>query len=170
VKPVNEYRITVAMSERRNVITDFVLTMMRDLYPKGAYAADPQDLHLFEQVYVFPKNACFLIAEDVNGDLVGTAAFRPYDGRFPEMAPFLGDGLICEIVKVYIRPEWRRTGLGSRLYAQAEKMAKEAGFMESYLHTSTYLPGGYPFWKSRGYQERYWESERIVHMSKYLEE
>jgi GNAT superfamily N-acetyltransferase len=57
-------------------------------------------------------------------------------------------------------------GIGSRLYAEAEQYAKAAGYCVSYLHTSLYLPGGYTFWQSRGYRERFWETEQLVHMTK----
>ncbi|MFB9275487.1 GNAT family N-acetyltransferase [Cohnella cellulosilytica] len=170
MKSVKEYRIAAAGAERGRDIADFVLSQMRDLYPKGAYEEDPQDLRLFEQVYVRPANAVFLIAEDADGALLGTTAVRPYDGRFPELTPLLGAGPVCEIVKVYIHPNWRRKGIGSRLYAEAERTAREAGYAESYLHTSLHLPGGYSFWQSRGYLERYWEADRIAHMSKKLDE
>jgi len=170
VKSSAEYRIAVAGPEKRSDITKFVLALMRDLYPKGAYEENPRDLLFFEEVYARPENAVFLIAVDADGALLGTAAVRPYDRRFPEVEPTIGAGPVCEIVKFYIRPDRRRSGLGSRLYAEAERFAREAGYTESYLHTSLHLPGGYPFWLSRGYQERYWESDRIAHMSKKLDE
>ncbi|WP_159883286.1 GNAT family N-acetyltransferase [Paenibacillus puerhi] len=161
-----DYRIIRADLERSAEIKGFVLAMMSALYPIGSYDANPQDLTFFEEVYIRPANACFFLAEDGKGRMLGTAAVRPYDRRFPEVEPFIGNGPVCEIVKFYIHPASRRQGVGGRLYAEAERFAREAGFTESYLHTSLYLPGGYPFWQSRGYGERYWESEQLVHMSK----
>lgn len=161
-----DYRIVSAAQDRRDDIRRFVLSVMSALYPKGAYYENPHDLEYFEQVYVRPANASFFIAENAEGGLIGTAAVRPYDRRFPEVEPLLGAGPVCEIVKFYIHPDCRRQGIGRRLYEAAEQFAKETGYIESYLHTSLYLPGGYPFWKSCGYRERYWESEQVAHMSK----
>lgn len=161
-----DYRIVPADKDRGAEIKDFVLTQMSGLYPQGTYYENPHDLAFFEDVYIKPANASFFIAEDNNGVIIGTAAVRPYDRRFPEVESAIGSGAVCEIVKFYIHPESRRMGVGTRLYTRAEQFAREAGYAESYLHTSTYLPGGYPFWQSRGYRERYWESEQIVHMSK----
>ncbi|MBW7474013.1 GNAT family N-acetyltransferase [Paenibacillus oenotherae] len=161
-----DYRIVSADADRGAEIKDFVLAQMGDLYPPGTYYENPHDLMFFEEVYIRSPNACFFIAEDASGVIIGTAAVRPYDRRFPEVEPALGSGPVCEIVKFYIHPDKRRKGIGARLYAQAERFAREAGYAESCLHTSLYLPGGYPFWQSRGYLQRYWESEVIVHMSK----
>ncbi|WP_240420101.1 GNAT family N-acetyltransferase [Paenibacillus periandrae] len=158
--------IVLADAARSTEIKDFVLAMMSDLYPRGSYYENPHDLAFFERVYIQPAHAGFFVAEDTNGRIIGTAAVRMYDRRFPEVEPFLGSGPVCEIVKCYIHPESRRMGIGGRLYKEAEQFAREVGYNESYLHTSLYLPGGYPFWQSRGYSECYRESENIVHMSK----
>ncbi|MCD1257685.1 GNAT family N-acetyltransferase [Paenibacillus athensensis] len=160
------YRIVPADSDRIDEIKSFVLTVMSDLYPQGTYYEDPHDLAFFDEVYIQPSNALFLITTDASGQIIGTAAVRPYDRRFPEVEAAFGREPVCEIVKFYIHSDHRKKGIGSRLYAIAEHFAREAGYKMSYLHTSTFLPGGYPFWKSRGYVEYYWESETVVHMSK----
>jgi GNAT superfamily N-acetyltransferase len=159
-------QILSAERNRIEEIKDFLFAMMSDLYPQGSYNENPNDLAFFEKVYIDPPDARFFIAEGADGRIRGTAAVRPYDRRFPEVEHAFGSGQVCEIVKFYIHPDCRRMGVGSRLYRKAEQFAREAGYEESYLHTSLYLPGGYPFWQSQNYIERYWESEQIVHMSK----
>lgn len=155
--------------QRKEEITAFILAVMSELYPKGSYHENPRDLAMFEDVYVRPVNSCFWIAEDLEGNIVGTAAVRPYDGRFTELQALLGsDGPVCEMVKFYIHPEHRRGGIGRQLYGLAESFAAEAGYNDSYMHTSLHLPGGYSYWQRNGYAERYWETEQLVHMSKKL--
>jgi len=163
-----EYRIREADIDRLDSIRQFVSIVMSSLYPKGAYQENPHDLVFFEQVYVQPAHAGFFIAERSDGELLGTAAVRPYDRRFPELESAMDAGAACEMVKFYIHPDGRRQGIGSRLYERAERFAREAGYDVSYLHTSLYLPGGYPFWRSCGYVDCFRESEQIVHMSKRL--
>lgn len=166
MKQRKETLIVSADAARSTEIKDFVLAMMSDLYPRGSYYENPHDLVFFKEVYIQPAHAGFFIAEDMNGCIIGTAAVRMYDRRFPELEPAFGSRSVCEIVKFYIHPDSRRMGIGSQLYVKAEQFAREAGYRESYLHISLYLPGGYPFWQSRGYSECYRESENIVHMSK----
>ncbi|SDC89933.1 Acetyltransferase (GNAT) family protein [Paenibacillus sp. UNCCL117] len=161
-----EVCILSAAANKREEIAYFVLSMMSGLYPKGSYDEQPDDLAFFEDVYVRPENACFFIAESRSGGLIGTAAVKPYDRRFPEVESVIGAGLVCEAARFYIHPDYRRKGVGRQLFQKVEQFARRAGYGESYLHTSTYLPGGYPFWLSCGYVERYWESDQIVHMSK----
>lgn len=160
--------IRVAEPGRRDEIRNFVLAMMRDLYPVGSYYENPYDLANFEEVYVQSADAKFWIAEDTGGRIIGTTAIRRYDERFPKVTSYLQGASVCEVVKCYIDPAWRRNGIGSRLYEAAESFIREAGYQESYLHTSLHLPGGYPFWKAKGYTGRYWESDEIVHMSKMM--
>lgn len=166
----NQYRCSAMPDgDRKKEIAAFVLEVMSGLYPKGSYHENPRDLALFEDTYIRPDNACFWIAEDSAGTIVGTAALRPYDGRFQELTPLLGhEGPVCEMVKFYIHPSHRRAGIGGRLYGLAEDFAVRAGYKESYMHTSLFLPGGYSYWQRNGYKERYWESEQLVHMSKRL--
>lgn len=164
------FRILSAGADKREEIKKFVLSIMSGLYPKGSYYENPHDLAFFEDVYVRPENACFFIAESESKDIIGTASIKPYDRRFPMMEAAIGTERVCEIAKFYIHPNHRRKGVGTQLYQKTEQFAWEAGYKESYLHTSIYLPGGFPFWQSCGYSERYWESDQIVHMSKKLDE
>jgi GNAT superfamily N-acetyltransferase len=170
VEQTKDCRILLTDGSRTAEIRAFVLKMMNGLYPPGTYHENPHDLACFEEVYVRPANAAFFIAEDRNGTIIGTAAVKPYDRRFAAVEPVIGKGPVCEIAKFYIHPDSRRKGLGSRIYGKLESFAREAGYRESYLHTSLFLPGGYLFWQSRGYTERYWESEETVHMSKRWED
>lgn len=162
------YELKPATVEQMGKITAFVKRMLGKLYPEGQYNPDPDDLKYFMEFYIAPKNACFLIAENDDGQLIGTAAVRSYDDRFPYLRGRLTETPICEMVRFYIDDGYRRQGIGSRLYAQTEAFAKRAGYKQCYLHTSVYLPGGFPFWTSRGYEELYRETDQIVHSGKRI--
>lgn len=162
------YRITAAGTERRGDIFEFVLSTMKQLYAPGTYNENPADLAHFDEIYVKPDHACFFLAENEAGRIIGTAAVRPYDGRFPFMEPFFQGPAIGEVTKFYVSQDYRGQGVGSALYAEWEAFARRAGYTDGYLHTELHLPGGYPFWKSRGYEERYWATEQLVHMTKRI--
>lgn len=161
-------RIARAAAGERDAVAEFVLRQMAKLYPPGAYNHDPEDLKRFGSCYIDKEEACFLVARDDSGFIVGTAAVRPYNRRFAFLEGLLPDGEVCEITKVYIGEDRRKQGIGSALYREAEAFARQAGYRVSYLHTSLFLPGGYPFWLSRGYAVKYRESEAVVHMAKPL--
>lgn len=160
------YQVKLATIDHIEKVTDFVKRMLSRLYQEGRYNPDPEDLARFMEVYIAPADACFFVAEDRLGDIIGSAAVRPYDSRFLYLHELLTEEPVCEMARFYIDDGYRRQGIGKELYAKAEAFAKEAGYKQCYLHTSVYLPGGYPFWISRGYEERFWETDQIVHMGK----
>jgi GNAT superfamily N-acetyltransferase len=160
------YPIKQATADHIEKITDFVKQMLKKLYSEGQYNPDPVDLARFIDVYIAPANACFYVAENRYGQIIGTAAVRRYDDRFPYLRELLTEEPVCEMARFYIDDGYRRKGIGGELYAQAEAFASQAGYKQCYLHTSLYLPGGFPFWTSRGYEELHWETDQIVHMGK----
>jgi GNAT superfamily N-acetyltransferase len=162
------YQIKLAEAERIDDIVKFVGRMLRELYPPGACNLDPEDLANFKEAYLVREDTCLYVAEDAEGQVIGTAAVRPYDHRFPFLGHLLGKAPVCEMSRYYIDGAYRRQGIGRQLYAKVEAYAQEAGYQGSYLHTSVYLPGGFPFWGSRGYKELHWETTQIVHMHKAL--
>lgn len=162
------YRIQPAAENRIDSITDFVLRMLAQLYPPGACNLQPDDLARFKEVYIERADSCFYIAEDSGGRIIGTAAVRGYDDRFSFLASRMTEGSVCEMSRFYIDPAFRKQGIGRQLYARTEAYAIGAGYQGSYLHTSVYLPGGYPYWLSNGYEPIHWETEQIVHLFKAL--
>lgn len=165
----NAFRVRPASAHEAEAVAAFVLPTMAKLYPPGAYNPNPVDLRRFEETYVVPNDAALFIAADADDRIIGTAAVRPYDRRFPFMNEQLGSASACEMTKVYIDERCRRQGVGTALYRLAEHYARQAGYAISYLHTSVHLPGGLPFWLSRGYEPRYEETGKIVHMAKPLD-
>lgn len=163
------YHLKRAGEDDREKVTDFVLQMLVKLYPEGQFNPDPADLARFRDVYLMPDRACFYIAENRWGQIIGTAAVRPYDERFPFLGKRLTGDSTCEMVRFYVDEHWRRKGIGGALYTQVEAFASQAGYKECYLHTSLHLPGGFPFWTSKGYEKLYWETDQLVHMRKVLD-
>ncbi|WP_049786664.1 GNAT family N-acetyltransferase [Evansella cellulosilytica] len=167
---MKDYTIQLATEDKREEISNFVITMLEELYPTGAFNPNPTDLVKFNTIYLNRPIASFYIALNHSRQIVGTAAIRPYDDRFS----FLGDlklvHPVCEMTRFYVEASYRGIGIGKELYALTENYAFATGYKTSYLHTSKYLPGGYHFWKSRGYEENVWEDDQIVHMCKRIYE
>jgi len=90
--------------------------------PGTVYFDDTTD-HLFE---LFQKeNSCYFVAID-NGKIAGGAGIYTSNGLDPDT---------CELVKMYLIPEARGTGLGKLLIEQCIDAAKKRGFKKIYLET-----------------------------------
>jgi putative acetyltransferase len=89
----------------------------------GTVYYDKTTDHLFE---LFQENgAAYFIAEQ-DGQVVGGG------GIFP--SPGLPAGT-CELVKMYLLPEARGTGIGATLMNKCMSKAKEIGFVSMYIET-----------------------------------
>ncbi len=75
---------------------------------------------------LFQKEGAAYFVAELNGEIVGGGGIYPTDG--------LPDA-ICELVKMYLLPQARGTGLGRTLIEKSLAFAKEAGYKQVYLET-----------------------------------
>lgn len=71
-------------------------------------------------------NSLYFVAENENGKVVGGGGIYPTDG-LPEDT--------CELVKMYLLPEARGTGLGRAIIEKCLDTAREFGFSRVYLES-----------------------------------
>jgi putative acetyltransferase len=71
------------------------------------------------------KGAAYFVAE-INSEIVGGGGIYPTDGLPADT---------CELVKMYLLPQARGTGLGRTLIEKSLDFAKEAGYKHVYLET-----------------------------------
>lgn len=88
------------------------------------------------------KNSIYYIAENENSILGGGGIF-PSDGLPADT---------CELVKMYLLPEARGTGLGSRLIEKCLLFAKENGFKKVYLETMPELKNALKVYERFGFR------------------
>lgn len=62
------------------------------------------------------------------------------------------DGNVCELQKMYFRPEARGIGLGSKMMAKCLEFAKTAGFEKCYLETMPYMDDARKLYKKVGFK------------------
>jgi putative acetyltransferase len=78
---------------------------------------------LFELFQI--KGAVYFVAE-LNGEVVGGGGIYPTDGLPTDT---------CELVKMYLLPQARGTGLGKTLIEKCIAFGKESGYKNVYLET-----------------------------------
>jgi putative acetyltransferase len=89
----------------------------------GTVYFDSSTDHLFE---LFQKERSGYFIAKVDGTTVGGGGFFPSDG--------LPDDT-CELVKMYLLPEARGTGIGANLIKQSMQGARDCGFKRMYIET-----------------------------------
>lgn len=89
----------------------------------GTVYYDPSTDHLFE---LFRQAGSQYFVAILNNEVVGGAGIFPSDG-LPDKT--------CELVKMYLLPDARGTGLGRRLIQLALDFANEAGYKQVYIET-----------------------------------
>ena len=119
-----------------------------------------KELATFQQTYLDQPEGAFLVAH-VDGVLVATIAYVPYDGRFPYLQ--LGRERTVEVVRLYVDPKFRRTGLASRLFAALASTAAREGIEQLYLHTHPFLPGAISFWRKHGFSIIHVDQDPVWH-------
>lgn len=91
-------------------------------HPGTVYYDDTTDT-LYE---VFKKDKSAYFVAEINGEIAGGGGIYPTDG--------LPDDT-CELVKMYLLPHARGTGLGRTLIEKCINKAKELGYRKIYLET-----------------------------------
>lgn len=131
-------------------VTAFLLASARELFAGRLDPTRvPADLTGFAEHYG-QGCGCLLIARNSAGDPVGSIAYRPYDRRFPRL-PYPGEWVV-EVVRLFVRPQYRRHGLARRLFRELLAQAECEGVERLYLHTHPFLPGAEAFWIAEGFR------------------
>ncbi len=126
---------------------DFVLQARAALFPKLSASGMPADLAHFEQTYL-QGEGCFLIARQ-RGRIVASIGYVPYDLRFAQL-DYRGLKVV-EVVRLFVLPQCRRSGVARALYDALKARAVEAAVELMYLHTHPFLPGAIEFWRRQGF-------------------
>lgn len=130
-------------------VVDFVLHARAEIFPMLDASVMPADLAQFAQVYSEAGGGRFLIARS-GAEIVAAIGYLPYDGRFPQLD--YGQRKVVEIVRLFVIPEFRRSGLATRIYLSLKAFARLQGVEVLYLHTHPFLPGAIGFWQRLGFE------------------
>ncbi len=105
----------------------------------GTVYFDPTTDQLF-QLFETPGSVYYVAEKD--NEILGGCGIFPTVG-LPNKT--------CELVKLYLAPEARGTGLGKALMLKAMAWAKEAGYEQVYLETMPELSNAVTMYEKLGY-------------------
>lgn len=136
--PVNIRQIQPADNPVIAKIIRDTLTEFGANHPGTVYF-DPTTDALFE---LFRKEKSVYNIAEVDGKIVGGGGIFPTEGLPADT---------CELVKMYLLPEARGTGLGTQLINRCLKQAKDYGFSRVYLETMNELKAALKVYERLGF-------------------
>jgi putative acetyltransferase len=98
-----------------------------------------KELQTLHEVY-FPPLGCIILAREEK-KVVGCIALKPIGGD------------ICEMKRLYVRPEARGKTLGKKLVEELIHFARESGYKTMKLDTITSLKDAIKLYRSKGFVE-----------------
>lgn len=76
-----------------------------------------------------------------------------------------------EVVRLFVLPSYRNSGIGGALFEELRARAKGEGVRRLYLHTHPFLPGAVEWWERKGFEVVWREEDEMwgtVHMELLL--
>ena len=134
IRPIEKRDNGMIASLIRSVLDDFGV-------PKVGTAYADQALDDMYKTYD-KENACYFVVE-VDGMLLGGAGITQLDNY---------DGPICELQKMYFRPEARGRGIGTQMMNLCLEKAREFGFERCYLETMPYMIAAQKLYERNGFK------------------
>lgn len=116
------------------IYREYVSTTSADL----AFQNNEQDFLQLAQTYSSPESQIFLCLNDKQ--ILGCAAFKRYTKD------------ICEMKRVYVRPQARGQGLGAKLVTQAVRTARAVGYKKICLDVLPEFEVAYRVYQSLGFK------------------
>lgn len=109
--------------------------------PKVGTAYEDRALDCMSETYKAFNKAYFVVAS--GDEIIGGAGISPLDNY---------EGNVCELQKMYFRPEARGRGLGSEMMSKCLEFAKQAGFEQCYLETLPYMEDAQKLYRNVGFK------------------
>ena len=98
-----------------------------------------QELDSLPKMYGAPRGV--LLLAEIEGMTAGCAAVRPLDD------------VTCELKRVYVRPDFRGTGMGRRLTETALQAAREMGYTRMRLDTLPQMAAAQRLYEDLGFRD-----------------
>jgi putative acetyltransferase len=124
-RPAEEFCVRAVAAADNSALAGVLREVMEEFGAAGAGSSihDPE-LQDMASAYAAAGSAYFVVEHE--GRLVGGGGFGPLAGGAPE---------VCELRKMYLRPEARGHGLGRAMLARCLETARQIGYRRMYLET-----------------------------------
>ncbi|SRR5216683_1241252 len=136
---LGQLKFRSATNDDRERVEELVFGVLAEFDLQPDPEATDADLRDIEANYL-NRGGVFDVIEHEDGKLVGTFGLYPLDEN------------TCELRKMYLIPSARGQGLGKRILREAVERAKERGFKQIALETSSKLVAAIQLYRQFGFQ------------------
>lgn len=163
-----------ASVHERELARQFCLDLIKEVYGtdyRPDWHADLDSLAGDEQLSWFSphRGGAFWTIRTDNLGIVASAGLYRLDWKPSLLASLPGryqnPTAVAQLVRVYIREDFRGRGLGRRLAAFAESEARRLGYSTLYLHADSGTPATIAFWLASGFS-RFASGDGTTHFDK----
>lgn len=105
------------------------------------FAIHDPEVDAMSAAYAAPRHRYFVVER--NGRVEGGGGIAPLAG---------GDGMVCELRKMYFLPEARGQGAGASLLARCLAVARGFGYRSCYLETLTGMDAAQKLYRRAGFK------------------
>jgi putative acetyltransferase len=136
---LEQYKFRTATNHDRELVRLLVVGVLAEFELKPDPDITDADLKDIEANYL-NRGGVFDVIEDGEGNIVGTYGLYPLNES------------TCELRKMYLVPAVRGQGLGEYVLRKAVERAKEMGFKEMVLETSSKLAAAIQLYRKFGFR------------------
>lgn len=163
-------RISIRSIKKEEVETvqKFLFNMIKKLYNYDENPSYHNDIINMKEFYIDEERNSIIGAFDDGNRLIGTIAVKQYIDRIKAVKGVYNEYKTAEMGRCYIDENLRRKGIGSLLFDRVVEFCRDSKYETIYLHTHKHLPGGFDFWKKKGFLITVEEDDidQTVHMEK----
>ncbi|MCU0347451.1 MAG: GNAT family N-acetyltransferase [Saprospiraceae bacterium] len=141
----DDLRLRLIQAADNQQVANVIRTVMTEFgaVGQGYSIMDPEvdDMH---GAYSGGRSAFYVVAHEKSGEVLGCGGIGPLSG---------GDAEVCELKKMYFRPELRGLGFGQKMVAACLAKAKELGYRQCYLETLVRMEQANRLYQKMGFEK-----------------
>lgn len=139
---MSDFTIRPILAEDDAAMAEVIRTVMPEFGAVGdGFAINDPEVDWMTRAYSEPGCAYFVVERD--GKVLGGAGVAPLTGGEPD---------VCELRKMYFKPELRGAGVGAAMMAKCLDTARKLGYRRCYLETLRGMDAAMRLYERSGFQ------------------
>lgn len=140
----NSFKLRLILSKDNEQVAQIIRTVMTEFACVGeGYSILDPEVDNMAEAYSGDGSVFFVVENPESGQVFGCGGIGPLAG---------GDGLTCELKKMYFLPELRGVGFGKKMVKTCLEKAKALGYRRCYLETVDRMVRANQLYKKMGFE------------------